>query len=58
MISIELYVWLKEYKADTLGYIYPSLLYRSKIIVFIRKKQIFKYPKGVRVANKYLLVLK
>jgi hypothetical protein len=38
MISTELRVWLKEYKADILGYIYPSFLYRSKITVFIRKK--------------------
>jgi hypothetical protein len=58
MISIELHVWLKEYKADTLGYIYPNLLYRSKIAVLIYKEQIFKYPKGIGVVGKYLLVLK
>jgi hypothetical protein len=58
MISIKLRVWLKEYKADTLGYIYPSFLYQSKIAAFIHKKQIFKYPKGIRVTGKYLLVLK
>jgi hypothetical protein len=58
MISIELRAWLKEYKTDILGYIYPSLSYQSKIAVFICKKQIFKYPKGIGVTGKYLLVLK